>query len=436
MRTALVVCVALAACGKKTEESSSGSGSSGGSATPAKATSDRFAKVKQPKVSPVCEKARGIFGYGAECIETELPDLTSAAGKITRVMKKGDPTGEWLYVLAKPDGSSFLGRGGTNGDILDETTKGLDMKATPPEVLAKLETALYWEVAIVRCLPGSDDKLVDKAGKAVECKPPAISTQGDKTILTYTIEKFPHVRLMAREDHSVFVYKSEVKEHELSYMEGERVAELPVDAPLPKDAPPPPTTSTPPDWVAKPVPAADDVGKALCALAVETMTEMKGRQCNVFAYPSLDTPAGSVFYLATDSGRRQILGLKKPDGKLVVGYDVEATENPMIAIVKTYDPKTMPAEKIVALHLFLHGEAARILCLPGSGDVIPDSKCEPPKAEKKGEDLVITYIVEELPFADNHGNVSDPSVRSYSTELSPGGGSSGGGFRLIDMRDE
>lgn len=433
MKVALIVCVALVACGKKTE-----SGEKTGSATetPEPAAGNRFAKVKQPKVSPLCEKARSYFGYGAECIETELPDLASAAGKITRVMKKGDATGEWAYVLTKPDGSMVVGTGGSNGKILDEVTSALDLKATPPDVLAKLEAGLDSEVAIVRCLPGSGDKLPDKDGKPLECKAPAVETKDGKTILSYTIEKFPHQRLMAREDHRIGFYKSEVKEHELSFIEGDYLVELPVDAPMPKDAPPPPTMATAPDWVAKPVPAPDDVNKALCALAVEKITEMKGRQCKAFAYPTLDTPVGSVFYLATDSGRRQILGLKKPDGSLFVGYDVESEQDPLVAIVKTYDPKTMPAEKLVALYLFLRGEAAHILCLPGSNDVIPDNKCDAPKAEKKGDALVLTYIVEELPFPDYHGNVSDPAVRSYSTELTPGGGSSGGGFRLIDMRDE
>jgi hypothetical protein len=427
------MCVALVACGKKTESSSTGSGSEGSSTT--KPASDRFAKVKQPKVSPVCEKARSYFGYGAECIETALPDLTTAAGTLTRVMQKGDATGRWIYVLTKPDGSMHVDLGGSNGRMLDEILKALDMKSTPPELLAKLEAGLYREVAIVRCLPGSNDKLPDKDGKPVECKPPAISTEGGKTILSYTVEQFPHPRLMAREKHDVWHFKTEIKDHDLSGIEGTGLVELP-DAPLPKDAPPLPTMTTPPAWVANPVPAPDDVNKALCALAMENIAEMKGRQCKAFAYPSLDTPAGSVFYLASDSGRRSTYALKKPDGSMFVGYDVESKEDPLVAIVKNYDPKTMPAEKIVALHLFLDGEAARILCLPGSNDVIPDSKCEPPKAEKKGDDLVLTYIVEELPFPDDHGNVSDPSVRSYTTELSPGGGSHGGGFRLVDMRDE
>lgn len=434
MRIALVVCVALTACGKKTE-STEKTGKPTGSDV-AKPASDRFAKKKQPTVSPICEKARGLFGYGAECIETELPELASAAGKITRVMKKGDPTGTWSYVLVKPDGSMFRGSGGTNGDILDEVMKGLDTKATPPEVLAKLEAELDTEVAIVRCLPGSNDKLPDKDGKPVECRPPAITKKGDKTILSYTIEKFPHPKLLNRYTHDIGFYKSEVKDHELSFIEGDYLVELPKDAPLPADAPPPPTMSSAPEWVAKPVPAPDDVNKALCALAVEKVYDMKGRSCKAFAYPSLDTPAGSVFYLAQDAGIRQLLALKKPDGSLFVGYDMETEQNPMAWIVKNYDPKTMPADKLVALHLFLSGEAAKILCLPGSNDEIPDSKCDAPKAEKKGDELVLTYIVEELPFPDQHGSVSDPAVRSYTTELTPGGGSSGGGFRLVDMRDE
>jgi hypothetical protein len=437
MRAAIAMCLVLAACGKKTESSSSGSGSAAGSATN-KAASDRFAKKPQPKVSAVCQKARESFGYGAECIETELTELASPAGTITRVMKKGDPLGEWFYVLAKPDGTMFAGDGGTNGKILDEVMKGIDTKTAAPELLAKLEAALDTEIAIVRCLPGTDDKLPQKDGKDIACKPPAITKDGDKTILTYTIERFPHLRLMNRTDHWVSSYKTEVKEHALSFIEGTGLVELPAGAPLPNGSPPLPTMTSPPEWVAKPVPAAADVDKALCALAVEKVSGMEaGRQCKAYAYPSLDSPAGSIFFLANDIGRRQILALKKPDGAMFVGYDVETDEDPMKLIVKNYDPKTMPAEKIVALHLFLNHEAARILCLPGSNDVIPDHACDPPTAEKKGEDLVIKYIVEELSaHGDHHGNVSDPAVRAYATELSPGGGSSGGGFRLIDMRDE
>ncbi|MFN0250959.1 MAG: hypothetical protein ACKV2T_29060 [Kofleriaceae bacterium] len=440
MRAAIAVCLVLAACGKKTESSSSGSGSAAGTTSDKvasdKAATNRFAKKPQSKVSAVCQKARESFGYGAECIETELTELASPAGTITRVMKKGDPTGEWFYVLAKPDGTMFAGGGGTNGTILDEVMKGLDAKNTAPEILAKLEATLDTEAAVVRCLPGTDDKLPQKDGKDVECMPPAITMDGGKTILTYTIERFPHPRLLNRTDHSISSFKTEVKDHELSFNEGTGLVELPADAPLPQSAPPLPTMTAPHDWVATPVPAADDVNKALCALAVEKVSGMKGRQCKAYAYPSLESPAGSVFFLANDAGQRQILALKKPDGTMVVGYDALTDAHPMKTIVKSYDPKTMPAEKVVALHLFMHHEAARILCLPGSKDVIPDHACDPPTAENKGEDLVIKYIVEEVPaHGDHHGNVSDPAVRAYTTELTPGGGSSGGGSRLVDMRD-
>ncbi|MGE0398766.1 MAG: hypothetical protein AB7T06_18810 [Kofleriaceae bacterium] len=432
MRVVILVVVALAACGKKTESSSEKPGSAEDTPKPA---TERFAKVKQPKVSKLCERARDYFGYGAECIETPMPELTSAAGTITRVMKKGDPTGEWAYVYTKADGSMYVGSGGGNSRVLDEVLKDLDVKATPPELLAKLATALDDDVAIVRCLPGTNDTLADKDGKPLPCRAPAITKNGDKTILTYTMETFAHPRL-GRDAHRIAFETMEVTDHDLSSIEGDYLVELPADAPLPKDMPPPPTMTSPPEWFAKPVAAPDDVNKALCALAVDRVAHMKGRQCKAYAYPSLDSPAGSVFYLANDAGQRHVIGLRKPDGSMFVGFDVSATENPMIPIVKSWDPTTMPAEKLVRLHLFLGGEAARILCLPGSNDVIPDSRCEPPKAEKKGEALVLTYIVEELPFPDEHGNVSDPAVRSYTTELTPGGGSSGGGFRLVDMRDE
>src|SRR5688572_11382300 len=167
MKVALAVCLVLFACSKKTESTSS---SGSGSATTAKPAGDRFAKVKQPKVSPICEKARGYFGYGAECIETELPELTSAAGTITRVMKKGDATGEWTYVLTKPDGSMFIGDGGSNGKLLDEVLAAFDARTAAPDLLAKLDAAIDSEVAIVRCLPGTNDTLVGKDGKAIECK--------------------------------------------------------------------------------------------------------------------------------------------------------------------------------------------------------------------------------------------------------------------------
>ena len=435
MKRLLAVCL-LVACGKKPEGGGGASGSAPAPGSAAKPAGDRFAKVKQPKVSPICEKARSVFGYGAECIETELPDLASAAGKLTRVMQKGDASGRWIYALTKPDGAIVLGDGGGGGSIEKEVLKGLDTAATPPELLAKLEAALDVEVAVVRCLPGTDDKLPpDKAGKPVPCNAPAITKQGDRSILTYTIEQFPHPRLLNRDAHQIGVFKVEVKDHDVSFSEGEYVLELPVDAPLPKDAPPPPTMSTPPAWVAKPEPAADDVNKAICAIAAEKVSEMAGRQCKAFAYPSLDTPAGSLFWIANDAGIRQLLALKKPDGSYIVGFDVQATENPRISVVKNFDPKTMPAEKIAALHLFLSGEAVRLLCLPGSNDALPDDPCTAPAVEKKGDQLLVTYIVEELPFPNANGNVPDPAVRRYATELTPGGGASGGGTRLVDMRE-
>ena len=382
-------------------------------------------------MSPACETARSAFGYGAECEETELTELASPAGKLTRVMRKGDPTHRWQYVLTRPDGSRVLGSGGVNGTMLDEVMKGLDAKATAPELLAKLEAALDTEVAIVRCLPGSADKLPQKDGKDVECKPPTITKDGDKTILSYTVERFPHPSLLNRTDHRVSSYKTEVKDHELSFIEGTGLVELPA-APLPADAPPPPAMTSPPEWVAKPTPAPDEQSKALCAAS----PDMKDRECKAFAYPTLDSPAGSLFYLANNAGLLHAFALKKPDGTIVAGYDLETDHNPMVPIVKGYDPKVVPAEKVVAIYLFLHGESARILCLPGSGDAIPDNECKAPTAEKKGENLVITYIVEELPAQpDGVGNVSDPAVRSYSTELTAGGGSSGGGFRLLDLRE-
>ncbi|HWB80925.1 MAG TPA: hypothetical protein VG755_38445 [Nannocystaceae bacterium] len=402
--------------------------------TPAKPA--RFGKVAQPKVSKICETARGSFGYGAECIETELPELETAAGKLVRVVRKGDATARWLYVLAKPDGTFFLGDGGGNGTILDEITKSIDVATTPPAELAQLFAALYTEAAVVRCLPGANDTLPTKDGKPLACSEPALQKEGAKTYLVFMLEQFPHPRLLNRDKHWLYREKIEVREHELSSFEGEGVVELPVDAPLPKDAPPLPTMTTPPAFVAAPSEASAEQSAALCKAASDKLSGIAGRQCKAYAYPSLDLPTGSLFYLANDAGQGNVLALKKPDGTIVVGFELENEEDPIVPIVKSYDPVAVPPAKLVAAHMFLRGEAVNILCLPGSGDVLPDDECTPPSVEKTSDGLRVRAIVEELPLPDANGFVNDPAVRSFTLDLTPGGGLSGGGVRLIDMREE
>lgn len=439
MRILIVMAAAAAAaCGGKKDDKAAGGGSGTGTGTGSAVApkANRWAKVVQPKVSPVCEKARQAFGYGSDCVETPLPELDSPAGKLTRVVAKGDPTNEWLYVLQRADGTMFLGDGGLNGDILDEVTRNLDLATASPELLARLDATLSTEVAVVRCLPGTDDKLPpDGDGKVTACAPPAIATKDGKRVLTYFLERFPHPRLLNRDDHWISRVQLEVGEHELSSIEGRGVVELPRDAPLPPGAPPIPTMTTPPDWVAKPVEAPAAVSDALCAAAVERLSGWEGQRCKAYGYPSLDLPAGKLYYLANDLGERNSLAMQKTDGTIVVGFELEAGENPMKAIVTGYDPAIYPAEKIVALHQFLHGEAVHILCLPGSGDTLPDDECKPPSVEKQGDTLIVHAIVEELPFPDGNGRISDPAVRSFTYELTPGGGMSGGGLRLVDLRE-
>jgi hypothetical protein len=425
-----MLCMALVACGGKKSEDQNKAASGDKPAGPAK--SDRFAKVKQPKVSPVCEAAH--LGYGAECNEQELPALTSPAGKLTRVTRKGDPTNRWTYVLSKPDGTYASDTGGNSFGILKQVMQGLDTKAAPPELLAKLFAGLKEEDSIVRCLPGTDDKLPDKDGKPLACAPPAIEEVGGKRVLTFMVEELPHPTLSSSDDHWIYKEKMVVAEHAFENEEGDGLVRVATPSPTPKDFPPVPGMSVPPDFVAKPVPAAADVEAALCAKAAGPYFKLKGHQCKAYAYPSLDVPAGKLFYLANDVAE-DIYALRKPDGTIVVGSDFTGAENPLTPLISTYDPKVVPPEKLIALHLFMGEEPVHLLCLPGSGDEIPGEKCEPPTVEKKGDGLVLHYIVEELPLANGHGVVHDPAVRSFSTELSAGGGSLGGGTRLIDMRD-
>ncbi len=403
--------------------------------TTAAPKADRFGKVKRPTVSAVCAEAG--FGYLATCVETELAELATAAGKVYRVSEVGDPTAAWVYVLARPDGTMVRGDGGNNGTMLDEITKALDLAATPPATLALLHAALDTEVAVVRCLPGADDKLPpDRDGKVHACAAPAIVKDGDKQVLTYVVEQFPHPRLLNRDSHWIYASRIEVREHELSHIEGRGLVELAADAPLPPSMPPRPTLTSPPDWVAAPVQVSAELSAALCQAAVAKVSGLEGQACKAYGYPSLDLPTGSLYYLANDAGQRHLIALQKPDGTIVTGYDLGATEHPLLPIIASYDPTVVPPATFFAAHLFLTGRAARILCLPGAKDVIPGVDCVAPTAVKQGEDLVVTAIVEERPFPDEHGTRPDPSVRSYTMTFGPGGGFSGGGTRLLDLRDQ
>lgn len=435
---AVVLVGCLTACGGKTETKSSASGAQAQGSAPASSSASgaRFQKVKQPRVSAMCEQARAAFGYGAECVETELPELASAAGKIFRVVRAKDPTVKWRYALVRPSGEIFVADGGGNGDILKEVLKGLDAPNTPPELLAQLHAALSTEASVARCLPGKSDALPDHDGKPVPCAPPSITKDGADTILSYIAEDFPHPKLLNRDKHQLWARKLKVREHDLDWHSGSGAGDLPAATSLPPSAPPVPTMTDAPSWVAAPTEAPADVSAALCAKAVESVSGMEGQKCKAFAYPSLTLPTGSLYYLANDAGQAHLYGLKKPDGTLVVGYDLETKENPIVPLVEAYDPAKVPPATFIAAFLFLHGEADRILCLPGSNDVIPGAQCEPPAIRKAPDGgLVLTFIAEELPFANGNGMIPEPAVRSYSTEMSKGGGSLGGGTRLVDMRE-
>lgn len=443
----MVVALGVAACGTAAEKkTTTGSANVRGSASSMSASSsgrplsspDRFAKRTQPVVSPMCAKARSSFGYGAECIETELPELASAAGKVFRLVKKGDPTANWRYALVRANGEIFVGRGGGdggNGDILGELLRTVDAREVAPELLAKLHATLDIEAAVARCLPGSNDALSDVDGKPIVCAAPALEKSGEDVFLTYFVEQFPHPKLLNRDAHELWKRRLRVKEHELGSDSGEG-SKLAPGATPPASFPPIPTMTEAPSNVAKPVEADAELSDALCKKAVERVSGIEGQKCKAYAYPSLTLPTGSLYYLANDAGLRHVYGLKKPDGTIVVGYDLETSENPLVPLVKAYDPAAVPPATFLSAYLFLHGEPSKLLCLPGSGDVIPGAECAAPTVTKKpGGGLVATYIVEEAPVPDINGTIDEPAVRSYSTEFTEGGGSSGNGARLVDLRE-
>ncbi|MFO0619092.1 MAG: hypothetical protein U0414_41265 [Polyangiaceae bacterium] len=442
----LIVALAVAACGTGAEKKGGTSAargvasdvSSASGPVASSAPAARFAKQVQPAVSAMCAKARSAFGYGSECIETELPELASAAGKIFRLVRKNDPTAPWRYALVRPDGEIVVGRGGGDGghgDIVREVLRASDARTMAPELLAKLHAELDIEAAVARCLPGSNDALTDVDGNAIACAAPKIEKQGADVFLTYSIEQFPHPRLLNRDAHELWTRRIEVKEHELASSSGEG-AKLGPGATPPASSPPTPTMTTPPSHLAKPVEADAALSDALCKKAVESVSGIEGQKCKAYAYPSLTLPTGSLYYLANDAGERHLYGLKKPDGTIVVGYDLETTENPLVPLVKSYDPAAVPPATFVAAYLFLHGDSSKLLCLPGAGDVIPGADCAAPTVTKKaGGGLVATFIVQEAAEPDINGMIDEPAVRSFSMAFSEGGGSSGDGIRLVDLRE-
>lgn len=440
MRSIAVVVLALAACGGKKEAAVEQRGSAATPTptvpTPAPAPKvDRFAKQPQPAVSDVCRQARDYFGYGAECLETPMPALDSPAGKLTRVIRKGDPTNAWIWVLQKPGGERVAGDGGGNGKILGEVLKSFDVRTQPPALIAQLYAALYQENAIVRCLTPDDKLPPDRDGKPIACKPPAIVERGGKTTLVAIFEEFPHARLLNRDRHGLWRTKLSLDEHDLSLDEGDGLVELATDVAPPADFPPQPTMTTPPAWNAEPRPAPDDISAALCNAAIDRLSGLEGRQCKAYEYPSLAVPTGAFYYLANDAGQRHLLGFRKPDGSMLVGHELWSVEDPMKAITAAYDPAVVPPAKLLAIKLWLNAEPSRILCLPGSGDVLPEDECKPPRIEPEGTGTVLRGIVEETPGADLNGMHDDPAVRTFTYEVTPTGTGGFGATRLVDMRE-
>ena len=61
-----------------------------------------------------------------------------------------------MSVVTKPDGAIVLGDGGTGSSIEKEVLKGLDLAATPPELLAKQSAGTQLKLArtLLRVLAG------------------------------------------------------------------------------------------------------------------------------------------------------------------------------------------------------------------------------------------------------------------------------------------
>src|SRR5690349_3672649 len=78
---------------------------------PSSAAASSVAKAKTP-VSAICQEARKHrLGPRAACVETPLPDLTTPAGTVTRVLDGADPIHPYVYALTRPAGEIVIGTG-------------------------------------------------------------------------------------------------------------------------------------------------------------------------------------------------------------------------------------------------------------------------------------------------------------------------------------
>ena len=437
-RVSIAAVMALVAgCGKGGEPSpgkgtSTGTGSGSGTGTgtgtvaPTPEQAARWKPIPRPPGSPACVTARQWFGYSATCVEQPLPELTTAAGTVRRLWSTSDPTRRWVYALTPPAGADVVAPSDSFSDgILYKVTQRLDLAKTPPEVLARLYAALSLQAAVVRCT--ADDPTPPKG-----CRPPRFSTVDGATRLTFDVEEFPHPALLARDKHALWRYQLKVEGGALSSDSGEQLEVLDLAAPPPPTAPPLPEMTIPADTVAAPVPAPPDVEAAVCKAAAE-LFQWKGRTCKAYGYPSIALPTGAIYYLANDAGERHALAVRKPDGTIQVKRSGDFV-SPLTPLVATYDPAVVSPATFLAAYLLLDGKPARILCLPGSGDVLPNDPCPAPTAERRGDALVIRAVIEELAEARGMIGDNDPAVRSIAWEFTPGGGMTGDGFRLIDLR--
>ena len=430
---AVVAVGGLVGCGSSSSPARQGGGSA---ARPVDAgATARFSRVKRPPVSPACARARSYLGYAATCVEQPLPELSTAAGEVVRLWAAGDPTRAWVYALVPPHGEPAIAVSGPYHDgILAVVTSRLDVPATPPDVLARLYAELGAEAAVVRCLPG--DAL--PAGRTLDrhpCVPPRLVTRAGATVLEFALEEFPHPALLNRDRHLVYWEQVAVEPHGLSMREGTGLVELDATTPLPPSAPPLPAMSQPPTELAAPVAAPADVSAALCQAAADRLAGLAGRACRAYAYPSLTLPTAEFYYLANDAGQGHLIATRAPDGTVWVGLEVDQ-HSPFAPLVAAWDPAKVSAATFLAAYLLVDGTRARVRCLPGSGDALPDDPCPAPTARKDGADLTIEAVLEELPAVGAHDRGHDPAVRRIAWQFTPGGGMSGGGTRLIDLRED
>jgi hypothetical protein len=230
------------------------------------------------------------LGSIVPCVEELIVD--APRGRLVRVWDREDPFASSVLVAVTADGAAHH-----------------DWRTPVEELLLPAEPAVHAQIcaaklgAVVRCLPGDSFALPD--GRPCSA-PRRRGGRVEALVETYfgTRSSGPF-----RPELSHFQWS---RGRDCDAYGATGISDF-------VDHRPPPrlTWTTPPPPAPTPAPVLPPLGDQVCDAARAYLGP--DLQCQAWGFPGLDTPAGSIFYVATNAGRAEVLVRRHPDGRLVAG---------------------------------------------------------------------------------------------------------------------